>query len=69
MNTLITIPDFVALYRNVQAAATALEVDRITLWRWQRQGDRFPGAWGWKATALAADARRAAGERAGGTNA
>jgi hypothetical protein len=63
----ITIPDFIARYKNRQAAATALGVDSITLWRWRKRSDHFPEPWGYKAQALTQNATQTAGDGAGDT--
>ena len=48
----VTPTRLVARYGTQQAAADALGCDRITLWRWQRDGDRIPEPWVWKAAWL-----------------
>lgn len=65
----LKVSEWIERFPGVTEAAAALGVNRVSLWRWVRNGDVFPKAWGYKARGLPRGRRRNAQNRSGATNA
>lgn len=54
----LKVSEWIKRFPGVTEAAAALGVNRVSLWRWARNGDTFPKAWGYKAKSLPRGRRR-----------